>query len=150
MTHFSALQVDSLKKALVKLGDHINVKIVLSGLSFVGEFVFGAHKEALLVVFLLIILDTITGLIKASKKKEVSSRRFYTFASKLLVYTILMACASLVDKAIPIALAMPVIYTFLAATEGISIMENLSELGYPVPISIISRLKVMKKDEETQ
>lgn len=152
MNHATEFKLERFKDILDKVLNDFNLKIILSGLSFIGEFIFKAHQEALLTVFLLIALDTITGLIKAAKKQDVASRDFFRVTVKLVIYSILMAVASLVDRALPVAMAMPVMYTFLAATEGLSIVENIKEAGYPVPTKIVDILKVsknsvMKKDE---
>lgn len=146
MNHSTEFKLERFKDILDKVLSDFNLKIILSGLSFVGEFIFKAHQEALLTVFLLIILDTVTGLIKAAKKQDVASRDFFRVTVKLVIYSILMAVASLVDKALPVAMAMPVMYTFLAATEGLSIVENIKEAGYPVPTKIVDILKVSKED----
>lgn len=152
MNHATEFKLERFKDILDKVLNDFNLKIILSGLSFIGEFIFKAHQEALLTVFLLIALDTITGLIKAAKKQDVASRDFFRVTVKLVIYSILMAVASLVDRALPVAMAMPVMYTFLAATEGLSIVENIKEAGYPVPTKIVDILKVskdsaVKKDE---
>jgi toxin secretion/phage lysis holin len=146
MNHSTEFKLERFKDILDKVLSDFNLKVILSGLSFVGEFIFKAHQEALLTVFLLIILDTVTGLIKAAKKQDVASRDFFRVTVKLVIYSILMAVASLVDKALPVAMAMPVMYTFLAATEGLSIVENIKEAGYPVPTKIVDILKVSKED----
>jgi len=146
MNHSTEFKLERFKDILDKVLSDFNLKVILSGLSFVGEFIFKAHQEALLTVFLLIILDTVTGLIRAAKKQDVASRDFFRVTVKLVIYSILMAVASLVDKALPVAMAMPVMYTFLAATEGLSIVENIKEAGYPVPTKIVDILKVSKED----
>lgn len=148
MTRLESFKLDSLKLLWEKIINNASLKFILSGLSFIGEFVFKAHKEALLTVFLLIVLDTVTGVIKAVKAGGISSREFFSVAAKLLIYSILMACASLVDRTLPVSIAMPVMYTFLAATEGLSILENISQAGFPVPTKLIDSLKVMKKKGE--
>ncbi|MFM1781359.1 MAG: hypothetical protein RLZZ181_124 [Pseudomonadota bacterium] len=148
MTHIVEFRADRFKDVFTKLSSNVDLKLILSGVSFIGEFIFKAHTEALLVVFLLVILDTLTGVIKSIKHKNLESRGFFRFAVKLVVYSILMAVASLVDKALPVAVAMPVMYTFLAATEGISILENVSQAGYPVPTKIVESLKIMKQDTQ--
>lgn len=150
MDHTNEFKLERFKDILEKITSNIDIKLVLSGLSFIGEFIFKAHQEALLTVFILIILDTVTGLIKAAKNKEVASRGFFRVTVKVLIYAILMAVASLVDKTLPIAMAMPIMYTFLAVTEGISILENISASGFPVPTKIVDMLKSVKKDAESK
>jgi len=146
MTHLDEFKVEKVKEVFVNIVTNTQLKVVLSAISFIGEFVFKAHEQALLTVFLLIVLDTITGVIKATKARNLGSREFFRVAVKLVIYSVLMACASLVDKALPLVIAMPVMYTFLAVTEGVSILENIGEAGFPVPNQILNKLKVMQKE----
>jgi toxin secretion/phage lysis holin len=148
MTHMDEFKVEKVKEVFVNIVTNTHIKVALSAISFIGEFIFKAHEQALLTVFLLIVLDTITGVIKAAKGKRLGSREFFRVAVKLVIYSILMACASLVDKALPLVIAMPIMYTFLAVTEGISILENVGEAGFPIPTKILSTLKVMQKESK--
>ena len=107
-------------------------KALIAGISIASEWMFGAHQEALIVVFVLVILDSITGLAKAIKAQDVRSCGFFRFASKLMIYLIMMGTAGLVDKVLPIKLGATIVYSFLAVTEALSIMENISILGFPV------------------
>jgi len=150
MTHLDEFKVEKVKEVFVNIVTNTEIKVVLSIISFVGEFIFKAHEQALLTVFLLIVLDTLTGVIKAAKAKKLGSREFFRVAIKLVIYSILMACASLVDKALPLVIAMPIMYTFLAVTEGISILENIGESGFPVPNQILNKLKVMQKEIKSE
>jgi len=146
MTHLDEFKTEKVREVFVNIVTNTHIKVALSAISFVGEFIFKAHEQALLTVFLLIILDTITGVIKAAKARNLGSREFFRVAIKLVIYSILMTCANLVDKALPLVIAMPIMYTFLAVTEGISILENIGESGFPVPTQILNKLKVMQKE----
>lgn len=123
------------------------MKAVVAAISVFGEWMFGAHVEALLVVFILLILDTVTGMIVACKKGGLSSAGFFRFAAKLSIYMILMATSSLLDKLLPVNAGSAIMYTFLGVTEAISIMENISILGFPVPIKLVRMLRVMSDTE---
>jgi len=133
----------NLKLVFFSIWEQPGLKSILAFLGLIGSWIFGGQGEALLVVFTLVIFDTIAGATLACKNKELSSAGFFRFAAKVTVYLILMATASLMDKALPIQFGSAVMYTFLAATEGLSIMENLSMLGFAVPLKFIKLLKVI-------
>ena len=117
------------------------IKVVLAAIALALHWLFESRVEALVVVTVLIFLDTVTGVIKAAKAGNLSSGGFFRFALKCMVYFILMATAALVDKVMPIPFASIIMITFLAATEAISVMENLGAAGYAVPTSLINRLR---------
>jgi len=136
--------MESLKSIFVNIGDHVSIKSVFVLLALAFHWVFEARTEALLTVSALIVLDTITGLLKAHKAGKLSSGGFFRFATKCTVYFILMATAALVDKVMPIPFASVIMVTFLSATEAISVMENLGSIGFAVPTALIKRLMFIK------
>lgn len=105
------------------------------------EFVFGTTPHFLGVVLGLIVLDTCTGVWKAAKQGNVSSRGFFKFSAKILVYWIMLAAAALVDKSLPFKFALPIMISFLSLTEMISILENVAILGWPVPTKLVKTLR---------
>lgn len=126
------------------IGESAHIKSIVAILFTVYEWTFvGVNAEALLVVYALVIIDTVTGIMIAFEQREISSAGFFRFAGKVFVYLLLMATAGLVDRALPAKFAMSIMYAFLAVTEGISILENLSVLGYPVPTKLLKSLKIM-------
>ena len=109
----------------------------------IAQWLFGAHFDMLMVVSALVFLDTTTGVWKAARKNQVCSRSFFRVAAKTLVYFILLATGALVDKALPgeLPVAITVMWSFLALTEALSILENISVLGFPVPIRFVRMLR---------
>ena len=102
-------------------------------------------------VFILVVIDLITGVAKSMKNEHPSSRGFFRSAIKLCVYFMMILTAKLVDKHLPYPFASSIMNSFLVVTEGISILENIYLLGYPVPTVLVKKLKVFidkgKKDE---
>ena len=140
--HFS---MGTLHSIFHKIIDDGLFKGLLAMLAVGFHWVFDGRKEALFVIGALIAIDTVTGAAKAWKKGTMSSSGFFRSVVKLLVYFLLMATAGLVDKVMPIPFASVIMDTFLAATEAISIMENLSALGFAVPVHLIKRLKLLRQ-----
>ncbi len=148
----SELDWKSFKSVCANLSTYGLVKFVTSmimaGFMNGWDWLFGHKIEMVSAVLCLIMLDTITGVWKASKAGQLSSRGFFRFAAKLLVYMLLLTTASLVDKNIPIAFALSMMATFLALTEAISILENVAKLGFPVPHRMISILKQFSEEKQ--
>lgn len=138
--------IHNVKSIFNNILSNTNLKAIIAVLSVVANWVYGAQKEALMVVFALVIMDTITGTLKAIKRKDLKSCGFFRFAAKIVIYLILMATASLVDKVLPIQFGAAIMYSFLAVTEAISILENVTILGWPVPSRLINMLRNMDKE----
>lgn len=101
---------------------------------------------------LLIMLDTITGVWVAYKKKDISSNGFAAVFNKLAVYMILLIAvhAATTSKTLHIGGLLSwvdsVLYTSIAVRELFSIMENLSKLGViTIPKAILERLGALNK-----
>jgi toxin secretion/phage lysis holin len=142
---FSMSNIRSVGESLIEFP---LLKVFVAMLFAVYDWVFvGVNAEAMLVVYALLVMDTVTGLMIAFRNSELSSSGFFRFAGKVFIYMMLMATAALVDRSLPAKFGMSIMYAFLAVTEAISIMENLGVLGYPVPTKFLKALKVMNKGE---
>jgi toxin secretion/phage lysis holin len=116
------------------------MKLTISAVTVVLNYIFYAQKEALTALFCLVMIDTITGGMLAYKRRQFSSAGFFRFASKLWIYLLLMATACLVDKILPVQFSAMTMTTFLVVTEAISISENLKMKGADVPAMWITIL----------
>ena len=59
----------------------------------------------------------------------------------------LIVTGALVDKVSPTGFALALMAAFLAMTEAISIMENVAQLGFPVPEKLINVLRNLNEDK---
>lgn len=144
--HFS---LDRLTQILQQTIEHPLVKSGLSLGAFVFQWIFNGVTQGLIAITALVFLDTITGACKAYKRGKLSSNGFFRFGLKNLVYWVMIATAALVDKTLPVPFASVVMLTFLSATEAISIMENLKDLGFSVPTFLVKRLETLKGPESS-
>lgn len=112
----------------------INLFSVIGGTAGgILTFMFGGFDAILKALIVLVILDYITGLIKAAYTKTVSSEIGFKGILKKFLIAIVVAVAviiqHLVDDAIPLR---EIAIMFFICNEGISILENASEF-IPVP-----------------
>ncbi len=138
------------KHAITNVADVFTFKAALALLVCSSNWVFGTDKQAPLVIVVLIFIDTFTGVIKAFKLGHIQSRYFLGFAHKLFVYFLLILTASMVDKVTPIEFAKTIVYTFLAATEALSIVENLAIMGAPIPQGLVKKLKYVAESKKKE
>lgn len=121
------------------------ISVVCTGLIFL----LGGIDVALSCLLIAIILDYVTGLIKAFVTKELSSKIGIRGIVKKVSILFIVMLAVLIDKVTGEtgAIRTLVIYYFVA-NEGLSVIENLGQAGVPIPQSIRKALKVMKKENK--
>lgn len=136
--------IEQIKKTITIVMDLPVLKSTISFLLVCYSWVFGIDNDGAISVLLLIIIDTLTGFIRSYKNKDLNSYDFYKFAYKIFTYFILVVTAKLVDKVVLGSFACLIVETFLAVTEALSIIENLSQLGVPIPKILVERLKYLR------
>ncbi|MCX7884807.1 MAG: phage holin family protein [Caloramator sp.] len=111
-----------------------------------GSFfiIFSPFKVSIIVLFILIIIDTITACSYAIKIKKFTSRRFQRAVKKIAVYFTTVFVVRLleigIETLIQTNMVTRLILSFLILTEAISILENLTLLGLPISPKIIKLL----------
>ncbi len=113
----------------------------LEQLEIAHMYLFGGVKF-LHFLLLLMGLDILTGLLKAWKNKNLWSRKsLFGFARKLLVLVMIIV-ANVIDQVLYLdgALTFATLMFYLA-NEGLSIVENMAQLGVLVPKNIAEKLK---------
>lgn len=106
----------------------------------------GGFDVALSCLLVAIVIDYISGLIKAYNTKTLSSSIGFRGILKKVGVLLIVMLSVIVDR-ITIdngGVRTLVIYYFVA-NEGLSIIENLAQAGLPVPKQLKNALKVIKK-----
>ena len=97
-------------------------------------------------------IDYITGLGAAFVGKRLDSRVGSRGIVKKVGFFVLVALAHLIDKGT--GMSAPVLQTatiwYLVGNEGISITENLGEIGVPIPEALTKALKRLKDGESVE
>ena len=116
----------------------------------------------LMLLFVMVTLDYVTGMICAAVTRRLSSRRGWVDILKKLCYFIVVCVGAGIDRLLTLiadtvglevglSAAVSVFVTsWLIINEAISILENLAGIGVPVPPflqAIIRRLKVSVERE---
>lgn len=130
----------------------VGLKILLAEIGMVLGYIFGELDGLFSVLIIAILLDYLTGVIKAIIKKQLSSEIGYKGILKKISLFIVVALANIIDKIVftnALFLRYGIMLLFLA-NEGISILENLSLIGVPIPQSIIKALLQVKNLSKTK
>lgn len=113
----------------------------------------GGLDNLLVALMAFIVIDFITGMMSAVVSGSLSSKVGHRGVIKKLAYFLMVGFAHVVDvyvlhdtdyKFRVIAIGL------ILANEGISILENLAELGVPIPKKLLGLFESMKKDKETE
>ncbi|WP_026676779.1 phage holin family protein [Fictibacillus gelatini] len=117
-------------------------------LEIAKTYLFGEVKFLDLLVVLML-CDIITGIVKAFKNKSLRSRTAWLgYARKMLIFVVIIV-ANITDKILTLngVLAFGTVL-FYVANEGLSIIENLAQIGVKVPNFITDRLHVIENQSE--
>ncbi|MEC5422136.1 phage holin family protein [Virgibacillus sp. C22-A2] len=104
-------------------------------------YLFGDVKF-LHLLLLLMALDIVTGVFKAWKNQNLWSRKsLFGYARKILVLVVIIL-ANVVDQILGLNGAVTyATVLFYIANEGLSITENLADVGVLVPVGLAEKLK---------
>jgi len=105
------------------------------------------NPEMWLIIGIMVVMDTATGVIAAWKKGEaIKSSKMFQFATKVFVYGIVVALINMMARTCTlatsecpagIAIALRIAaFSWIIATEAKSINENFAILGYTLPEKI--------------
>lgn len=108
----------------------------------------GGADNLLIALMAFIVIDFVTGMLSAISSGSLSSKVGHRGVLKKLAYFLLVGFAHVVDVYV---INVETDYKFRAvaivlilANEGISILENLSELGVPIPKKLLGLFENMK------
>lgn len=112
-------------------------------------FLFGDVKF-LHLLLLLMGLDIVTGVFKAWKNQNLWSRKsLFGYARKILVLVVIIL-ANVVDQVLGLQGAVTyATVLFYIANEGLSILENLAQLGVVVPDKLAEKLNTIDNSGDT-
>lgn len=115
-------------------------------------WLFGAWDTALMVLVCFMVLDYCTGVIRAFINKEISSDIGLKGIARKAVILIVLIVAVLLDRLLNTGtwVFRTIVCYFYIANEGISLLENCSGLGLPVPEGIKNALVQLKDGEKKE
>ena len=131
--------------------------LLIFGFGNVAGFLWGEMDGLFHALIALVCLDYLSGVISAFYHKELSSDIGFRGVCKKILLFLIVAVAHIVDSVVldgPSILRTATIFLFIA-NEGISLLENASELGVPVPNKLLNALQQLKlksdsKDDESK
>lgn len=113
------------------------------------QFLFGGWSLPLQILVAFIVIDYVSGVVAAFVGQRLDSRVGVRGIARKVGFLVLVAVAHLLD--VGTGMEAPILQTattwFLIANEGISITENLGEIGVPIPKSLQDALRQLRDEE---
>lgn len=117
-------------------------------LGSVFTFLFGAFDIPLQILMVFMCCDVAVGLLKGWYTGKLSSQQGYKGLIKKAGILFVIIIATMVDILTgQLIFRIPVCYFFIAI-EGISILENLAQIGVPIPSFLLDKLAQLKDQED--
>lgn len=128
------------------------IQIIAASAAAVCGFLFGEFDGLMYALIAFMVLDYISGVLVAIAQKELSSKVGFKGIAKKVIILVLVAVGHLLDAHVlhDGAVCRMAVSGFYAANEAISILENASELGIPLPKKLVAVLKQLKEDSEKE
>jgi phage-related holin len=119
-----------------------SLKIITSILVSLAFFFGGSYHDALIAIVMLIIFDTVLGVMATYYEGQaITSRRFSRVVQKGIVYFSSISAAYFTDSTIGWQVIQATMISFIAITEFISILENMGRMGFATPKKLLNQLQ---------
>ena len=126
------------------LPENIFARCIIGLLLSTATYLFGYLDTLLTALIALIVIDFVTGTIKAITFKKVSSDRMFLGGVRKAGIMSIVAVANIIDGALDLGgMLRALAISYFIANEGISILENWSMLGLPIPERLKSILALL-------
>jgi len=111
------------------------------------SYIFGGMDKLLSILIIFILIDFVSGFIKAWAKKEFSSSVFYIGGVKKCGILLIIAVATQLDTLMlgDSAILRVASISYYIVNEGFSILENWGALGLPLPRTLKNALAKLKE-----
>ena len=114
--------------------ENVYTRGIIAGLVSVLGYLFGGLDAILMALIAMMGIDFVTGLIKAATLKEVTSQKMFTGGARKIGMLLIVAVANLIDGVLELGGVLRTItIAYFIANEGISMLENWSLMGLPIP-----------------
>ena len=125
------------------------IKLFYTSVCTALAYIFGGMDTMLNILLIFMVIDFVSGFIKAWALKEFDSSKFYIGGMKKLGILLIVSVAAQLDQLIRIdsPALRTVTISYYIANEGFSILENWGAMGLPLPKTIKNALAKLKKED---
>lgn len=123
------------------------IAMVWTGWISVLVWALGGFDLSVKVLVFLMLVDYVTGIWAGYITKTVNSTRAYKGISKKVFILIIVSCSTVIEQLVPNVGIRNLVIVFYVATEFLSVIENASKLGLPIPEKLKIALEQCKGDK---
>lgn len=115
-------------------------------------YIFGGWDVALSILIIFMVLDYLTGVIYAYTVKSLNSEVGFKGLIKKCMILVVLIIGVMLDRMLGNGtwVFRTLVCYFYIANEGVSLLENISNLGVPIPNKIRNALEQLNKDDEQE
>lgn len=121
------------------------IKTILTAIIAWIGWLIGGYDTMMIALLLFMIIDYLSGVMCAVINKKLSSKIGFKGIFKKIMIILLVGITNLLGQATGIDGLRYIVISFYLANEGISIIENASILGLPVPKKVKDVLEQLKE-----
>lgn len=121
------------------------IKTILTAIITWIGWLIGGYDTMMIALLLFMIIDYLSGVMCAVINKKLSSKIGFKGIFKKIMIILLVGITNLLWQATGIDGLRYIVISFYLANEGISIIENASILGLPVPKKVKDVLEQLKE-----
>lgn len=119
---------------------------IITAISSTILYLLGDWDIALKCLIVVIVIDYLTGVLSAIYNKKLNSIIGTKGIVKKVGYLCIVALSTIIDIITgQTGVIRTLVIYFFVANEGISIIENIAEMGVPMPKKLIDALEQLKK-----
>ena len=122
------------------------IKLAINSLITFFIYMVGGIDKVFICLVILMVLDYITGIFKGIKNKNINSKKGFEGIIYKFCILFMIMLAEQIDIVTNQDVFRNLICYFFISNEGISLLENFSILGLPVPEKIKNLLEQLKKE----
>ncbi|MDR2183327.1 MAG: phage holin family protein [Clostridiales bacterium] len=131
--------------------ENVYVRGISAAVISLFTYLFGGLDTLLTALIAMICIDFITGAIKAGVMRDISSEKMFAGGAKKIGIMLIVATANLIDNVLVLGgVLRSITISYFIAGEGISMIENWSQMGLPVPKRLRNVLRELRGDEENK
>lgn len=109
----------------------------------------GGLDKLLIALLILMVCDYITGVLKAIYNKQLSSEIGFKGIIKKILIIIIVGVAVIVENNFGVPAIREIVIMFFAINEAISLLENASQMGLPIPDKL-KEVLLQLRDKNTE
>lgn len=110
-------------------------------------YLVGGFDIAIQSLLIVIVIDYLIGIASAIHNKELSSKIGFKGIIKKFCYLLIVALSVVIDNLLgQSGLIRSLVIYFFVANDGLSIIENMAEMGVKLPEKLIDALEQIKKE----